>query len=182
MRFARSYQVGPVRESPARRIGQTSFNKTEIVMGQPPRRPVTRGAVRGEIPTSARASAHVLPAALRRPSPLSLVSGGPAVWRGSCSGEGLHRLDGQRRCRILVMVGLGRRACHEATFRALPRGIPHAATRVGNRCTVSVVLARCTRRHAPSVALRQGVRVLATCNDLITSDALLDYITDFSLN
>ena len=88
-------------------------------MGQTPRRPVTRGEVRGEIPTSARASAHVLPAALLRTSPLSLVSGGPTVWRGSCSGEGLHRLDGQRRCSILVMAGLGRRACHEAAFRAI---------------------------------------------------------------
>src|SRR5215471_21691726 len=75
--------------------------------------------VRGEIPPSAWASAHVLPAALLRTSPLALVSGGPAVWRGSCSGEGLHRLDGQRRCSILVMVGLGRRACHEAAFRAI---------------------------------------------------------------
>ena len=125
-------------------------------MGQPSRRPVTRVEVRGEIPTSARASAHILPAALRRTSPLSLVSGGPAVWRGSYSGEGLHRLDGQRRCGILVMAGLGRRACHEATFRAIPRWIPRSATRVGNLCTVSVVMARCARRHAPSVAVRQG--------------------------
>src|SRR5262252_3984792 len=130
-------------------------------MGQPPRRPVTHVEVRGEIPPSAWASAHVLPAALLRTSPLALVSGGPAVWRGSCSGEGLHRLDGQRRCSILVMAGLGRRACHEATFRAIPRWIPRSATRVGNLCMVSVVLARCARRHTPSVAVRQGVRVLA---------------------
>ena len=137
-----------IKKSPARHIGQTSFNRSEVVMGQTTRRPLTRVEVCGEIPTSARASAHILPAAVRRTSPLSLVSGGPAVWRGSCSGEGLHRLDGQRRCSILVMVGLGRRACHEATFRALPRGIPRSATRVGTLCTVSVVLARCARRHA----------------------------------
>ena len=54
-----------VRESPARRIGQTSFNRTEVVMGQPSRRPVTRVEVRGEIPTSARASARSCPSSLR---------------------------------------------------------------------------------------------------------------------
>jgi len=64
-------------------------------MGQTTRRPLTRGEVRGEIPTSARASAHVFPTALRRTSPLALVSGAPAVWRVSCSGEVLHRLDGR---------------------------------------------------------------------------------------
>src|SRR5215831_8414202 len=140
----------PSRKPPARHIGQTGLQRTEVLMGQTTRRPLTRGEVRGEIPTSARASAHVLPAALRRTSPLALVSGGPAVWRGSCYGEVLHRLDGPRWCSILVMMGLGRRACHEATFRALPRWIPRSATRGGNRCTVAVVIACCARHHARS--------------------------------
>ena len=65
------------------------------MMGQTTRRPLTRVDVRGEIPTSARAFAHVLPMALRWTSPLSLVSSSPAVWRGSCLGEVLHRLDGR---------------------------------------------------------------------------------------
>ena len=64
-------------------------------MGQTTRRPLTRVEVCGEIPTSARAFPHVLFPALRRISLLFLVSGGPAVWRGSCSGEVLHRLDGR---------------------------------------------------------------------------------------
>jgi hypothetical protein len=56
-------------------------------MEQTTQRPLTRGEVGGEIPTSAQAFAHVLHTALRRTSPLSLVSGDPAVWRVSCSGE-----------------------------------------------------------------------------------------------
>src|SRR5215467_6373185 len=59
------------------------------------------------------------------------------------------------------MVGLGRCACHEATFRVIPRLIPRSATRVGNLGTVSVVMAHCARRHAPSVAVRPGLQVLA---------------------
>jgi len=43
-----------------------------------------RGDVRGEMPTSAWASAHIPHAALVQTSPLSLVSSGSAVWYVSC--------------------------------------------------------------------------------------------------